>query len=59
MGRETFKKRQKELARRQKQQNKAARRMERRGEKARTETNLQEKSPQTAEVVSQSEPKNT
>ena len=59
MGSETFKKRQKELARRQKQQQKAARRMARRGDKARTETDVQEKSRQAAAVVSQSEPKNT
>jgi hypothetical protein len=59
MGRETFKKRQKELARRQKQQEKAARRLERRGEKGKAEANLQEKSPRTAESVPQSGPKNT
>ena len=58
MGSETFKKRQKEAARREKQQKKAARRMDRRGEKARTESQLREESPHMAELVSKSEPKN-
>ena len=58
MGSDTFKKRQKEAARREKQQKKAARRMERRDERTKTESKLQKESPQTAEIVSQSEPTN-
>jgi len=38
MASETFKKRQKELARREKQQKKVARRLERKNDKGRTET---------------------
>ena len=45
MASETFKKRQKELARKEKQQQKAARRMERRSEKARTESQVQGEIP--------------
>ncbi len=45
MASETFKKRQKEVARKEKQQKKLARRMERRGEKARTEGNSQGDNP--------------
>ncbi len=56
MASETFKKRQKELARREKQQQKAARRMERRSEKARTESQVQGESPNPAEPVSQPGP---
>jgi hypothetical protein len=40
MASETFKKRQKESARREKQQKKAARRLERRNEKAKNETKI-------------------
>jgi hypothetical protein len=45
MGSETFKKRQKEMARREKQKKKFARRMERRNEKARTANTLQQEEP--------------
>jgi hypothetical protein len=48
---ETFKKRQKAWARKEKQQQKAARRMERRIEKAKAINNRQEKSPTPAEPV--------
>jgi len=48
MASETFKKRQKEAARREKQQRKAARRMERRNEKARTGSKTQEEKPNPA-----------
>ena len=50
MASETFKKRQKEMARREKKQKKAARLMERRNEKTKTGTNLEEEKPITAEV---------
>ena len=56
MASETFKKRQKELARREKQQKKAARRMERRSEKARTESKVQRENPNPAEPDSQRGP---
>ena len=49
MASETFKKRQKEMARREKQQKKAARRMERKDEKARTESKGQGENPNPAE----------
>jgi hypothetical protein len=49
MASETFKKRQKETARREKRQKKAARLMERRNEKAKTGTTLEEEKPKTAE----------
>lgn len=52
MASETFKKRQKEVARREKQQKKAARRMERRDERARTESKPQEKNPNIPESIS-------
>jgi hypothetical protein len=45
MASETFKKRQKEMARREKQQKKAARRMNRRNERAKTEGKPPEKVP--------------
>lgn len=51
---ETFKKRQKAWARKEKQQKKAARRMERRGEKARPTDKLEEgdsSAPQAIESV--------
>ena len=48
MASETYKKRQKELARKEKQQKKAARRMERRDERARTENKLQKEDPNIA-----------
>jgi hypothetical protein len=50
MASETFKKRQKETARREKKQKKAARLMERRNEKAKTDTKLEEEMPKTAEL---------
>jgi hypothetical protein len=57
MGNETFKKRQKELARKEKQQKKAARRMERRNEQGRTEEDkLPEDNPNGSESVSQHGP---
>jgi len=49
MASETFKKRQKEMARREKQQKKAARRMERRDEKARTGSKVEGENPNPAE----------
>ncbi|MGH7773505.1 MAG: hypothetical protein ACREQA_14870 [Candidatus Binatia bacterium] len=54
---ETFKKRQKAAARREKQQKKAARRLERKNEKARADSKLQEENPHSAEIVSEPEPK--
>jgi hypothetical protein len=48
---ETFKKRQKAWARKEKQQQKAARRMERRIEKAKAMNNREEKNSTTAESV--------
>ena len=54
---ETFKKRQKAMARKEKQQKKAARRMERRNEKARAEKQLQGEDPQIVEPVPAPEPK--
>jgi hypothetical protein len=56
MGNETFKKRQKELARKEKQQKKAARRMERRNDQGRTEDKGPEKNPTGPESVSQHGP---
>jgi len=56
MASETFKKRQKEMARKEKQQKKAARRMDRRNERAKTEGKLQEDSPNIAESVSRHGP---
>jgi len=48
MASETFKKRQKETARREKKQKKAARLMERRNEKARTESKVGGQPPKIA-----------
>jgi len=56
MGNETFKKRQKEAARREKQQKKAARRMQRRSERARVEKRLQGENPHIAGIVSGPQP---
>jgi hypothetical protein len=50
MASETFKKRQKETARREKKQKKAARLMERRIEKAKAGSKLEEEKPTTAEL---------
>jgi hypothetical protein len=49
MASETFKKRQKEVARREKQLKKVARRMERRNEKAMTESKAEGENPEMAE----------
>ncbi len=54
---ETFKKRQKAAARREKQQKKVARRMERRNEKASIESKLQGDNPQVDKIVSEPGPK--
>lgn len=51
MASETFKKRQKEMARREKQQKKAARRMERRYERAKTESTVEGENPNTAKLA--------
>jgi hypothetical protein len=51
MGNETFKKRQKELARKEKQQKKAARRMERRNDQGKVEGKPPEKVSNGAESV--------
>jgi hypothetical protein len=56
MASETFKKRQKELARREKQQKKAARRMDRRNERASAESNVQKENPNGDIVVSRHGP---
>ena len=56
MASETFKKRQKEAARREKQQKKAARRMERRHEKGTSEGTVSGENPNTAESVSRRGP---
>lgn len=50
MASETFKKRQKEMARREKKQKKAARLMERRTEKAKVSTQLEEEKPKAADL---------
>jgi len=50
MASETFKKRQKETARREKQQKKIARRLERKNEKARTESKIDGENPQIAQL---------
>ncbi len=57
MASETFKKRQKEMARREKQEKKAARRMERREEKARTQSKVQGNNPNPAEPERERRPK--
>jgi hypothetical protein len=54
---ETFKKRQKEAARREKQKKKAARLMERRSERARAEKQVLGETPKRAESVSEPESK--
>jgi len=53
MASETFKKRQKETARREKQQKKFARRLERKNDKGRTETETESsgENPETSEQV--------
>jgi hypothetical protein len=51
MAAETFKKRQKEAARREKQLRKLARRAERRNEKATAQTEAEGENPQMAEVA--------
>ncbi len=56
MGNDTFKKRQKELARREKQQKKAARRMERRSERATAEKPLEGENPHVDGIVAEPEP---
>jgi hypothetical protein len=56
MASDTFKKRQKEIARREKQQKKAARRMERRNEKARGENKVEGNDPNPAEPAFQGGP---
>lgn len=56
MASETFKKRQKELARKEKQQKKAARRLERRDEKARGESQAQGDSPNSVETAARGGP---
>ncbi len=56
MAAETFKKRQKEVARREKQQKKFARRSERKNEKARTENKPEGTDPQTDELALQHGP---
>ena len=52
MASETFKKRQKEVARREKQLKKVARRMERRNEKAMTESKPEGENPKMGEPAS-------
>jgi hypothetical protein len=56
MAAETFKKRQKEAARREKQQRKLTRRSERKMEKAKTETKAQEENSRLAGVASKHGP---
>jgi hypothetical protein len=56
MAAETFKKRQKEWARREKQGKKLARRLERKMEKARAETKAQEENPRAAVIASKHGP---
>jgi hypothetical protein len=48
---ETFKKRQKETARRERQSKKFARRMERRHEKARSESKIEDEHPKIAPLI--------
>ena len=55
MARQTFKKQQKEMARREKQKKKFARRMERKNEKAMTESKV-EGEPQIAQPVARRGP---
>jgi len=56
MASETFKKRQKEAARREKKHQKAARRMERKSEKARTDNKIEEDNPNPMESALQQGP---
>lgn len=56
MASETFKKRQKETARKEKQRQKLARKLERKNEKARGENKLDEDNLQIAEPVAQPGP---
>jgi ABC-type Fe3+-hydroxamate transport system substrate-binding protein len=56
MAAETFKKRQKEAARREKQGKKLARRLQRKIEKAKGETKGQEENPRVAEFASKHGP---
>jgi hypothetical protein len=56
MASETFKKRQKEMARREKQQQKVARRMERKNEKATGKSQVDEENPQSAQPVARPGP---
>ena len=56
MASETFKKRQKEAARKEKRQKKAARRMERRNEKGRSESQVSGDNPNIAEAGSRRGP---
>lgn len=51
MAAETFKKRQKEAARREKQQKKLARRLERKLEKVKSESTAQREGPHSAEIA--------
>ena len=57
MASETFKKRQKETARREKQRQKLARRLERKSEKARAESKIEEGNPGLAQLDYQHGPK--
>jgi predicted AAA+ superfamily ATPase len=59
MSNETFKKRQKERARREKREKKAARLMERRNERAKTASDPQQETAKTADSVSRIESKGT
>ncbi|MDP2601514.1 MAG: hypothetical protein Q8S00_02840 [Deltaproteobacteria bacterium] len=56
MASETFKKRQKEMARKEKKQKKAARRIERKDEKARTESTVEGETLNPAETELQHGP---
>ena len=56
MSSETFKKRQKELSRREKKQKKIARRMERRNEKARPESQAEGENPQIDQPIARPGP---
>jgi hypothetical protein len=56
MASETFKKRQKEMARREKQEQKLARRMERKNGKATAKSQVDEENPQIAQPVARPGP---
>ena len=56
MGNETFKKRQKEVSRREKRQKKAARLMERRNERAKTDSEPKQETSGTAQSIFRPEP---